>query len=48
MIRHEIIEIGCVITTPRLEIIEKFELKIKPKHIEDADPIALKINHYNF
>ncbi|MEK7088866.1 MAG: 3'-5' exonuclease [Patescibacteria group bacterium] len=47
VIRHEIIEIGCVITTPKLEIIEKFELKIKPEHIEDADPIALKITHYD-
>ncbi|MEK7572411.1 MAG: 3'-5' exonuclease [Patescibacteria group bacterium] len=45
--KHEIIEIGCVITTPKLEIIEKFELKIKPEHIENADPVALKINHYD-
>ncbi len=45
--RHEIIEIGCVITTPKLRVIEKFELKIKPKHIKNADPVALKINHYN-
>ena len=44
---HEIIEVGCVITTPRLKMIEKFELKIKPEHIENADKIALKINHYN-
>jgi DNA polymerase III alpha subunit (gram-positive type) len=44
---HEIIEIGCVITTPKLKVIEKFELKIKPEHIENADPVALKINHYN-
>jgi len=47
VIKHEIIEIGCVITTPKLEVIEKFELKIKPEHIENADPVALKINHYN-
>lgn len=44
---HEIIEIGCLVTTPKLEIIEKFEIKIKPERIEDADPVALKINHYN-
>lgn len=44
---HEIIEIGCVITTPSLEVIEEFELKIKPEHIENANPVALKINHYN-
>ena len=47
LLRHEIIEIGCVITTPDLELIEDFELKIKPKHIEDADPVALKVNHYD-
>lgn len=45
--KHEIIEVGCVITTPKLKLIEKFELKIKPEHIENADPISLKINHYN-
>ena len=47
VIRSEIIEIGCVITTPKLKVIEKFELKIKPKHIENANPISLKITHYN-
>lgn len=46
--KHEIIEIGCVITTPKLKVLEKFDLKIKPEKIENADPIALKINHYNF
>jgi len=47
LIKNEIIEIGCVLTTPKLEVIEEFELKIKPEHIENADPVALKINHYN-
>lgn len=47
VIRHEIIEIGCVITTPKLRIIEKFELKIKPEHIENANPISMKIIHYD-
>ena len=46
-INHEIIEIGCVITTSKLKLIEKFELKIKPEHIESADPVSLKITHYN-
>jgi len=46
IIKHEILEIGCIITTPELEIIEEFELKIKPEHISDADPISLKINRY--
>jgi len=44
---QEIIEIGCVTTTPELEVIEEFELKIKPEQIENADRVALKINHYN-
>jgi DNA polymerase III epsilon subunit family exonuclease len=47
LLKHEIIEIGCVLTTPDLEVIEEFELKIKPGHIENADPIALKVNHYD-
>jgi DNA polymerase III epsilon subunit family exonuclease len=47
IINQEIIEIGCVITTPRLKVVEKFELKIKPEKIKNADPVALKINHYN-
>ena len=47
LLKHEIIEIGCVLTTPDLKVIEEFELKIKPEKIEDADPIALKVNHYD-
>ncbi|MBP6883721.1 MAG: 3'-5' exonuclease [Candidatus Pacebacteria bacterium] len=45
--KHEIIEIGCVIVSPGLEVIEEFELKIKPKHIEDANKVSLKISHYS-
>jgi len=45
--KNEVIEIGCVLATPLLEVIEEFELKIKPEHIENADPVALKVNHYN-
>jgi DNA polymerase-3 subunit epsilon len=47
LIKHEIIEIGVVLTTPELEVVEEFELKIKPEHIEDADPVALKVSHYD-
>ena len=47
LINNEIIEIGCVIVNPELEVIEEFELKIKPEYIENADPVALKVNHYN-
>jgi DNA polymerase III subunit epsilon len=45
--KHEIVEIGCVLTTPELEVVEEFELKIKPERIEDADPVSLKISHYD-
>jgi DNA polymerase III alpha subunit (gram-positive type) len=53
--RHEIIEFACVIVRqvaregrgPILELVEEFELKIKPEHIELADEAALRINGYN-
>jgi len=47
VLKHEIIEIGCVLATPELKIIEEFELKIKPERIEDAEPVSLKISHYD-
>ncbi len=47
LLEHEIIEIGCVLTTPDLQVIEELELKIKPEHIESADPVSLKVNHYD-
>jgi DNA polymerase III subunit epsilon len=47
LIKNEIIEIGCVITNPKLEMLEEFVLKIKPKRIKNADPVSLKINHYD-
>lgn len=47
LLRHEIIEIGCIITTPDFKIIEEFELKIKPEKLEDADPVSLKISQYD-
>lgn len=45
--KHEIIDIGCIVTTPDFEILEEFELKIKPEHIENADLVSLKVNHYD-
>lgn len=45
--KHEIIQIGCVLTTPELRVIEEFELKIKPERIKDADKLSLKISHYD-
>ena len=47
LLSQEIIEIGCVIATESLEVIEEFELKIKPERIENADTVALRINHYD-
>ena len=40
---HEIIEIGCVNVTTG----ETFEVKVRPLHIKDAQPEALKVNGYN-
>ena len=47
VIRHEIIEIGCVLAALDLGVIEEFELKIIPERIEEADPTSLKISHYD-
>lgn len=46
--KHEIIEMGLVVAKqPTLEIIDTFEAKIFPKHIDSADPKALALNGYN-
>jgi len=47
VLKHEILEIGCVLTDNDLNILEEFEIKIKPTHIETADKVALKVNHYS-
>ena len=51
---HEIISIGCVLVaqdwsgeTPSFEVLDKFELKVKPEHIETADKTSLKICGYD-
>ncbi len=51
---HELIEVGVVLVDqdwtmeiPTFKIVEEFEIKIKPKHIETADQTSLKINKYN-
>ncbi len=47
-IKHEILEIGLVkIGQPGLEIIETWEVKVRPEHLENADPEALKISGYD-
>ena len=51
MERQEIIEIGCVIVKQQDgiagEIVDEFEIKIKPQRLSEADPEALAINGYN-
>ena len=51
MERQEIIEIGCVIVKQNDgipgEIVEEFDIKIKPERLNEADPEALAINGYN-
>lgn len=52
---HEIIEIAGLIVKqipqpnqgPKLEVLDEFEFKIKPKDITKAEPQALRINGYN-
>ena len=53
--RHEIIEIGVIIVRQTFtadnqavfEVIEELEYKVKPEHLETAEPEALRINGYN-
>jgi DNA polymerase III epsilon subunit-like protein len=47
VLEHEIIQIGCVVTDPEFNILEEFEIKIKPEQIEKADKVALRINKYD-
>lgn len=52
---HEIIEIGCIVARQipqdfggaRMEVIEEIEFKVRPDHIETADPKGLEINGYD-
>jgi len=50
---QEIIELGVVIARPTgddamdYEIVDEIDLKIKPEHIETADPQALRVNGYD-
>ena len=49
--RQEIIEIGCVIVKQvngvPTDIVDEFDIKIKPQRINEADAEALAINGYN-
>ena len=44
---HEIIEIGGVIVSPDLKIVEEFEMKVKPENLAVAEPEALRINRFD-
>ena len=45
--KHEIVEIGLVkVSQPDLRVIETWDVKVMPEHIESADPEALKISGY--
>ena len=47
--KHEILEIGLVVfdSEPLFEIYDTLDIKVKPEHIETAEPKALEINGYN-
>ncbi len=49
--RHELIEIGLVLARAEdngaFTVVEEWDVKIKPLHIENADPISLKVNKYD-
>jgi DNA polymerase-3 subunit epsilon len=51
--KQEIIELGVVIAKPTsddataYEIVDELDIKIKPEHIETADPQALRVNGYD-
>lgn len=44
---HEIIEIALIRTDGQFSILNKYETKILPQHIETAHPRALEINGYD-
>jgi len=45
---QEIIEIGgLVVSQPDYKELSEFDFKIKPQHLEKADPVSLKIVGYN-
>lgn len=46
VMKHELLSIAAI-TYVDGQIVETLELKIKPEHIESADPDALKVNGYS-
>lgn len=48
--KHEIIELGLVLARMKdgvLTVVDELDIKIQPKHIETAEPQALRVNGYN-
>ena len=46
--RHEILEIGVVVAFPgTLAERDRFEVRVRPERIEDADPAALRVNGWS-
>jgi len=46
--QHELIEMAVIkASSYNFAALDEWEIKIKPRHIELADPEALEINHYN-
>lgn len=50
-LKHEVIEIGCLLAKQLDDgtyvMLEEFEMKVKPEHIETAEQEALRINGYD-
>jgi DNA polymerase III epsilon subunit-like protein len=45
--KHEIVEVGLVkVSQPDLEIMEQWDMKIRPENVSNADPDSLKISGY--
>lgn len=45
---HELLEIAVIkVSSYNFSILDEWETKIKPRHLELADPESLKICHYN-
>ena len=49
--KHEILEIGCLLARYNEDgtysVLEEFEVKVKPEHIETAEIGALRVNGYD-
>ncbi len=48
---HEIVELGCVVVLQQPDgswrVLHELDIKVKPEHIETADPGALRVNGYD-